>query len=168
MTQIITNSMPMGVPGDLSRSIFSAVTEAYNQGSTPVTGFGLPVKLQGADGVTGIVAADTSAVVLGFLVREFPVQAGVVAAEAFGVATPPLTGPVSVLKEGHIIVKNGAGTPAKEGLVYIRIATPAAGKPIGGIEAVADGANTFQLLGAAFMGAADAEGNAEVRFRIGN
>ncbi len=169
MTQVITNSLPMGVPGDLSRSIFSAVTEACNQyPTTPVFGFGLPVKLQGADQVTGIVNGDAATAIVGFSVREFPTQSGAGVNEAFGVATPPATGPISVLKEGYMVVKNNAGTPAKEGVVYVRVAAAAAGKPIGGVEAVADSTNTIVVAGAAFMGAADADGNAEIRFRIGN
>jgi len=168
MTQIITNSMPMGVPGDLSRS--HAIVESYNQNVTlPVGLYGVPVKLgAAADTVSPIVAAGTSASVVGFMVRSFPSQGGAVVNEAFGVGVPPLSGPVSVMKEGYIIVKNNAGTPAKEGIVYMRIGTPTADKPLGGIEAAADGADTVVLVGAQFMGAADADGNAEVRFRVGN
>jgi len=168
MTQIITNSMPMGVPGDLSRS--HAIVESYNQNvTTPVGKYGVPVKLGAvADTISPIAAAGTSASVVGFLVRDFPSQGGSLSNEAFGVAVPPLSGPLSVLKEGYIIVKNNAGTPAKEGVVYMRIGTPTADKPIGGIEAVADGADTVVLVDAQFMGAADAEGNAEIRYRVGN
>lgn len=168
MTQIITNSLPLGVPGDLTRA--HAIVESYQQFvTTPVFGYGLPVKqAAGApDAVTGIVAADTSAAVVGFSVRQYPSLPGTTADQLFGAGVPPLTGPLSIMKEGYMVVKNNAGTPAKEGAVYVRIATPAGIKVVGGIEAVADGANTFQLLGAAFTGAADADGNAEIRFRVG-
>lgn len=168
MTQIITNSMPLGVPGDLSRQ--HAIVESYNQNvTTPVTKFGVPVKLGAvADTVSPIAAAGTSASVVGFLVRAFPSQGGLTSNEAFGSGTPPVSGPLSVMKEGYIIVKNNAGTPAKEGVVYMRIGTPTADKPIGGIEAVADGADTVVLVDAQFMGGPDSEGNAEIRFRVGN
>lgn len=168
MTQIITNSMPLGVPGDLSRQ--HAIVESYNQNvTTPVGLYGVPVKLGAvADTISPIAAGGTSAEVVGFLVRDFPSQGGSLTNEAFGAGTPPLAGPLSVMKEGYMVVHNNAGVPVKEGIVYIRIATPGAGTPIGGIEAAADGANTVVLVGAQFMGAADADGNAEIRFRTGN
>ena len=59
-----------------------------------------------------------------------------------------------------------AGTPAIGGAVYVRVATPAAGKPIGGIEAAADGANTIAVTGATFMNAGDANGNVEIAYNI--
>jgi hypothetical protein len=50
--------------------------------------------------------------------------------------------------------------------VYIRVATAGAGKPIGGIEAVADSTNTILVAGCTFMGPADAAGNAEIGYNI--
>ena len=168
MTQIITNSMPMGVPGDLSRS--HAIVESYNQNvTTPVGRYGVPVKLGAvADTISPIAAAGTSASVVGFLVRDFPSQGGSLSNEAFGVAVPPLSGPLSVMKEGYMVVKCNAGVPAKEGLVYMRIGAADADKPMGGIEAALVADETVLLVGAQFMGAADADGNAEIRFRVGN
>jgi hypothetical protein len=167
MTQIITNSMPIGVPGDLSRQ--AAVVEAYqNFITTPVLSYGLPVKISATpDAVTGIVAADTSAAVVGFAVRKFYGYQRLSGSENFGAGTPP-DGPIDVLKEGYIVVRCNNGTPVKEGSVHVRIAVPSGQRVIGGIEAVADGVNTFALTGAAFTGAVDAEGNAEIRFRVGN
>lgn len=169
MTQIITNSMPMGLAGDLSRS--HAIVESFNQNATtPVTSFGLPVKqAAGApDTVTGLTTGDAATAMEGFLVRQAPSLPGTVSPEGFGVATPQVTGPVSVLKQGYILVKVGAGTPSKGSAVYVRVAAPAAGKPIGGVEAAADSTNTILLTDAVFMGAADPDGIAEIRYRVGN
>lgn len=169
MTQIITNSLPLGVPGDLSRQ--KAVVESYNMlVATPVTAFGLPVKraAAGSHEVTGIVGGDTAAAPIGFLVREMPAQPGNANDYSFGAGTPPVDGPVNVLREGYIIVrKNGAAAAANGGQVYIRIAAPAAGQPVGGIEAAADGANTILMTNCFFTGAVDSEGNAEVRLNVG-
>lgn len=168
MTQVITNSLPMGVPGDLSR--LQAIVESYNQNvALPVLLFGVPVKLGvAADTVSPIVAGGTSAEVVGFMVRAYPSMPGSMTQNDFAQGTPLLAGPVSVMKSGYMIVRNNFGTPAKEGLVHMRIGAPTVPRPLGGIEAAADGVNTVVLVGAAFMGAADFEGSAEIRFRVGN
>ena len=59
-----------------------------------------------------------------------------------------------------------AGVAALDGQVYVRVAAAAAGKPIGGIEAAADGTNTIAITGATFMSAADASGNVEIAYNI--
>ena len=58
-----------------------------------------------------------------------------------------------------------AGAAALNGQVYVRVAAAAAGKPIGGIEAAADSANTI-AVNARFMSAADATGNVEIAYNI--
>lgn len=169
MTQIITNSLPLGVPGDLSRQL--AVVESFNMNTTlPVTSFGLPVKRGDAepDTVTGIVGGDAAGEIIGFLVRQFPSQPGATNDNSFGPGTPAVSGPCSVMREGYMIVKkNGAAAAVNGGQVYVRIATPAPGSPVGGVEAAADGANTILATGAFFTGAADSEGNAEIRYNVG-
>lgn len=168
MTQIITNSLPLGVPGDLSRQ--EAVVESYNMGTVPVVGFGLPVKREAGapDKITGIVGGDAATAVIGLLVRQIFSQPGATNDTSFGAGTPALTGPTSIMRRGYCIVKkNGAAAAANGGQVYIRIATPAAGQPVGGIEAAADGANTILLTNGFFTGAVDSEGNAEIRYNIG-
>lgn len=172
MAQIITNSMPIGMPGDLSRS--HAIVESYNQNvALPVVGFGLPVKAgAGApDTVTGFTTGDAATAIVGWLVRQNYSQSGQipVTPEAFGVATPPVTGPCSVMKQGYMVVKlNGGAAVTKGSAVYVRVAAAAAGKPIGGVEGAADSTNTVLLTDCEFMGAADSEGNAEIRYRVGN
>ena len=53
------------------------------------------------------------------------------------------------------------------GAVYVRVAAAATGKPIGGIEAAADSANTIVLAHCEFTGAQDSQGNGEIRVFIG-
>lgn len=168
MPQIITTSMPMGTPGDLSRDVRECTIEPYYNSSTvPVIGFGLPVKLGAqANSVTGIVAADVSASILGLVVREYPAYPGGAMINQAAGAGVPMAGALGVMKRGYMVVKCNNGTPAKEGVVYVRIATPAGAKVVGGIEATADGANTIVLTGAQFMGGPDADGNAEIRYNI--
>lgn len=166
MTQIVTNSLPLGIAGDITRSGDGLAIEAQTMGTTPLTSYGLPAKLV-SGAITGIVGGDTADLILGFLVRANPSQGGNTSNEAFGAGTPPLAGvAVSLLKSGYIAVQNNFGTPAKEGIVYVRIAAPSGAKVVGGIEATADGANTIIVPNAAFTGAADATGVAEVRFNV--
>lgn len=168
MPQIITTSMPLGSPGDLTRDVREATVEAnYNSTTVPVLGFGLPVKLGAqAMSVTGIVAADVSASIVGFSVREYPAYPGGSMQNLAAGAGIPMSGAIGIMKKGYMAVKVNAGTPAKEGVVYVRVAAPAGAKVIGGIEAVADSTNTIVVTNAQFMGPADADGNAEIRYNV--
>jgi hypothetical protein len=49
--------------------------------------------------------------------------------------------------------------------VYIRYQNAVAGQIIGGLEGASTG-NTYALTGGAFMGPADANGNAEISYNI--
>jgi hypothetical protein len=168
MPQIITTSMPLGSPGDLTRDVHDVTIEAYfNNVNVPIVGFGLPVKLGNvADTATGIVGADVSASIVGIVVREYPAYPGTFANVGIGAGAPVVPGPVGIMKRGYMAVKCNFGTPAKEGVVYVRIAAPAGAKVIGGIEATADAGNTIILIGAQFTGGPDADGNAEIRYNI--
>lgn len=168
MPQIITTSMPLGVPGDLSRDVREATVEPYyNSTTVPVAGFGLPVKLGAqASSATGIVGGDVAGSILGFSVREYPSQPGGNMANLAAGAGVPMAGAIGILKKGYIVVKCNNGTPVKEGPVYVRISAPSGAKVVGGIEATADGANTITVANCAFMGPADADGNAEIRYNV--
>lgn len=168
MPQIITTSMPLGSPGDLSRDVREATNEAYfNSTTVPVFGFGLPVKSGAqANSVTGIVAADVGTAIVGFSVREMPAYPGGNMSNLAAGAGVPMTGAIGIMKRGYMVVANNFGTPAKEGVVYVRIAAPTGAKVIGGIEATADGVNTVVVPNAQFMGGADANGFAEIRYNI--
>lgn len=153
--------MPAGIPGDISRKN-SAVVEPQIADSDDLV-YGNPVKMD--DGkILPIESGDIAADVYGFLVRPYPTQAS---QDPLGVSTPPSDGIVDVLKSGYMTVLLHNTTPAtKAGAVYVRVADAAAGKPIGGIEAAADGGDCVAIVGAYFMGPADADGNVEIAFNI--
>jgi len=156
--------MGNGVPGDVTRQSQSTIESGvFNPAAAfPAYGrFGKNV----AGKFVPVGAGDTAALVYGILVRPYPIT-GANASDPLDTAVPPTSGIADVLRRGYINVKNNAGTPAQGGLVYIRVAAAAAGKPIGGIEAAADGANTIVATGAIFMGAADANGNVEIAYNI--
>ncbi|MGG6461406.1 structural cement protein Gp24 [Solilutibacter silvestris] len=163
MGNAYTFRMPGGIPGDLSRQSQATVEDGRFNSSLPFPGYGLPGKLDGSGNFVPIAGGDTAAAVYGFLVRPYPTQS---AQEGIGVATPPTTGISNVLRRGYMTVKSNAGTPAKGGAVFVRISAPSGAKVIGGVEAVADGANTIQLTNATFNGAADAAGNVEIAYNI--
>lgn len=164
---VFLKSMPFGSPGVRSRPNEQTCEPQLVSKTLPPLLYGAPVKMV-AGFATAIAASDTAAVIYGFLVRPWPNQDTTwgPTATAFGLATPPSFGSCDILKRGYLLVQVGAGTAAAQGVVYMRIATPAAGKPIGGIEAVADGANTVVVANAIFMTAADASGVAEIAYNL--
>ena len=106
-------------------------------------------------------SSDTADTVYGLIVRSYPTTS---ATNDLGQAVPP-KGITDVLVRGYMTVKCNAGTAKKGGAVYVRIGATATGKPIGGIEAAADGANTIAVK-ARFMHDADASGNVEIAYNI--
>ncbi|TEU30088.1 structural cement protein Gp24 [Alkanindiges illinoisensis] len=161
MGNSILYRMPSGIPGDVTRRSH-ATTEAVMLGATPFASFGIFGKVVSGK-LVPIGAGDTAADVYGLLVRAYPTQSS---SNAQGAAVPPTSGVADVLRRGYMTVTNNAGTAALNGVVYVRVANAAAGKPIGGIEAVADSTNTIAITGARFMSEADAQGNVEIAFNI--
>lgn len=159
MGNVFLYRMPSGIPGDVSRKSQSTI-EAH-----PITGsfaaYGLFGKLDTNGNFAPLGSSDTA--VYGLLVRAYPVQS---TTNAQGPATPPTSGIQDVLRRGYMTVSCNAGTAKKNGTVYVRVANAAAGKPIGGIEAVADITNTIALTNAIFMHDADAAGNVEISYNI--
>lgn len=154
--------MPSGIPGDVSRKSHSTI-ESHPIGSQ-FAAFGLFGKIDLATGkFVALEAADTVAKIYGLLVRAYPTQS---AQNELGKAVPLATGITDVLRRGYMTVKCNAGTAAKGGTVYVRIGAGTEAKPVGGIEAVADGANSIALPSAMFMHAADAQGNVEISYNI--
>jgi hypothetical protein len=152
--------MASGIPGDLSRRSHAIVEAAVANAAKPFPGYGLPGKIVAGKFVP-IEAADVAASVSGFLVRPYPTQTG--AADGSGVNTSMIQ---DRMRRGYMTVKNNAGVPTVEGTVYVRVAAPVAGKPIGGIEAVADGANNVAIPNCVFCDVGDAAGNVEIRYNI--
>lgn len=156
--------MASGVPGDISRKQ-STLVDSHPLDrvlANAFPGYGLPGKLV-AGFFTPIVAGDTAASVFGFLVRPYPTTG----LDGAGLLPNANIGLASIMRNGYMTVKNNAGTPATGGAVYVRVATPAAGKPIGGIEAAADGANTVVVPRTYFTCPADAAGNVEIEYLVG-
>lgn len=160
MGNAILYRMSSGFAGDDSRPSQSTI-ESVLLGATAFASFGIFSKIV-AEKAVPIGTGDTAADVYGLLVRAFPSQGG----NVLGVSVPPLTGVANIMRRGYMTVQNNAGTTAKNGQVYVRVASPATGKPVGGIEAVADGVNTIAITGARFMHVADANGNVEISYNI--
>ncbi|MCE6001878.1 hypothetical protein [Acinetobacter pittii] len=150
--------MPSGIPGDISRKAHSTVEAHILKGNFGA--FGIFGKLT-TDGIVPLEAADTD--VYGLIVRSYPTQS---ALNGIGAAVPQSGIVNDIMRRGYMTVKCNAGTAKKAGKVYVRVATGTELKPIGGIEAVADGVNTIELKNAMFMHDADAQGNVEISYNI--
>lgn len=170
-----TFRMPSGIPGNVARIESATIEAQVINTTTPPTRYGDPVAYASAGngGVRPITTGDVAATICGFLVRPFPTQGGVnwpsdplITTGSAG--SPPANGICNILRAGYIsVMVNGAGTASNGSPVYIRVATPAAGKPIGGIEAASDTTNTIIAAHCEFTGAQDAQGNCEIRVFTG-
>lgn len=157
-----TYRMPSGIPGDVSRKSHSTI-ESHNMPlATAVAAFGVFAKINTTNGnLVALGSSDTADTIHGLVVRSYPTTSST---NALGEAVP-FAGITDVLVRGYMTVKCNAGTAKKGGAVYVRVASAAAGKPIGGIEAAADSANTITVK-AKFMHDADAQGNVEIAYNI--
>lgn len=159
-----TYRMPAGIPGTINRAEHAHVEAQVMDPVTPVTEFGVPCKIVSGK-VQPLAASDAVGVIYGLLARPYPTQAAV--NEALGTGTPNPTQIANVMKRGYMhVLLRGAAAAVKNGPVYIRVATPATGKPIGGIEAASDSTNTVVLPNSYFMGPADAAGNIEIAYNV--
>lgn len=156
--------MPAGIPGDVTRASQSTIEPVFLDPTLPFAGYGLFGKIASGKFVP-FGAGDVSGADYGLLVRAYPTTGGS-GADPLGTSTPPTKGVADVLRRGYMTVRLNAGTASKDGAVYVRVAAAAAGKPIGGIEAVADSTNTVAITIASFMGPADASGNVEIQYNI--
>lgn len=169
-----TYRMPSGIAGAYNRMGQGATIEAglLLAGSLPLS-YGVPVAVDPTTGkYRAIGAGDTAALVAGVIVRPYPtVNYGslVAGADPLGAVAPSGAGFHNIMRRGYCMILQGniAAAAAKGGLVYVRIAAAAAGKPLGGFEAAADGANTVVMPNTwFFMGPADSLGNCEIGVNI--
>lgn len=160
MAQVLLYRMPSGIPGDISRRQSATVEPVVMDAAFPFASYGIPYKRVSGK-ARPLASGDVATVIVGFLVRPYPTQTS--NADGSGVHSGPIG---DGLRRGYITVKNNAGVPAVDGVVYARVANPVGGKPIGGIEAVADSTNTVIVAGARFTGPADAAGNVEIEFNL--
>jgi hypothetical protein len=150
--------MGAGFAGAITRQEES-IAEPIIIGATPAN-YGDPVKLAADGSAIALAGAEAAADIYGFLVRPFPTQSST---NTMGAVAAVAGQSGDIMRHGYMGVKvNGATAAAKGGIVYVRIANAAAGKPIGGIEAAADGGNTIIVTGAKFLGPADANGISEI------
>ncbi len=156
--------MPAGFAGDIQRVEEATIETQIIDAANPPTAFGVPCKVVG-DKIQPIGDGDAASAVYGFNVRAYPVQGN--GSDPLGTATPPTSGATDILKRGYIMVAlGGTADAAKNGTVYVRVGSPSAGKPLGGIEAAADGTGTVSLTNAYFTGPKDAYGVVEVAYNI--
>lgn len=158
MSNAILYRMASGVPGDVSRKSHSTIEAHIVKGK--FSAFGIFGKLT-SDGFAPLEAGDTET--HGLIVRSFPTQSELNGA---GAAMPQVGIMHDVLRRGYMTVRCTAGTAKKAGKVYVRVGAGIDLKPIGGIEAIADGSNTIELKNAMFMHDADAQGNVEISYNI--
>lgn len=155
--------MPAGIPGNISRpNVAITVLPIQLSIANAFASYGIPLAIEaGTSRARPIMAGDTAASVFGILVRPFPYTGS----NVLGVSVPPSTGAVGdAMTKGFMSVKvNGATAPLKGGAVYVRTIV-GTGAIIGGIEAAADGVNTFVMPNAYFTGGVDSSGNSEISF----
>ena len=156
--------MNNGIAGDITRLSSATVESQLFDSATPFSAYGLPGKLSVNGDFSPFVGAETAADLYGFLVRPYPIT-GPEASEPVGTDVPPSSGIASILKRGYLTVKVNAGMPVLDGQVYVRVANPLPGQPIGGIEATSDGSNTI-AINAYFTGEKDSHNAAEIAFNL--
>lgn len=158
MSNAFLYRMPSGIAGDVSRKSHSTIEAHILKGK--LGAFGIFCKMT-EKGLVPLEAADDQ--VYGLIVRSYPTQSAV---NGMGAAVPQENIMQDVLVRGYMTVKCSVGTAKKAGKVYVRVDSGTELKPVGGIEAVADGANTIELKNAVFMHEADAQGNVEISYNI--
>ncbi|GAC1642254.1 MAG: hypothetical protein NVS4B4_19220 [Bradyrhizobium sp.] len=163
--------MPSGIPGALNRAEHATVEAGLPLVGFLPAGFGLPLAVDAATGrYRAILAADPATAVVGVLVRPYPLSSLGTTSDGLGTITnfASYAGIINVMRRGYVnVLIGGVIAAAKQGLVYIRVATPSAGKPLFGFEAAADGANTIVMPNSWYwMGPSDAQGNSELCVNI--
>ena len=159
--------MPSGIPGAANRLEGAKIEPGLLLAGFLPSGYGVAVAVDATSGrYRAIGAGDTANSVAGLLVRPFPSGSMGPATDILGNSQPNEKSIVDIMKSGYMTVLLGGVTAAfKGGPVFVRIATPSAGKPIGGFEAAADATNTIALDNKSYwMGPADAQGNCEISF----
>lgn len=160
---------PTGIPGDVTRVDESNVEPGMLvQNAVPAypQAYGIPL----VAAVGGFAAWNTTNIATDFqavLVREVPAIAGSVSSDtSFSPSVPNHDQPNGILVRGYINVICQYGTPARDGVVYIRVAATSGSRLLGGFEATSDGGNNVALTATQALWASDgmdANNNAELR-----
>lgn len=159
---------PVGFAGDVTRTDKSNVEQAMlvALASVYMQRFGEAVRYV-SGGIQQWTTALTKADFAGVLVREVPSISGN-SNSGFTNTIPNPEQVAGFLTSGYIAVKCTAGTPARGGVVYVRIVS-ATDRPIGAFEAESDTSNSvaldFQQASWASDGK-DSNGIAELRVQV--
>lgn len=153
--------MPCGIPGDVTRKEHAKIESWPFDTTLYPTKFGIPVKL--VSGKIRKMASGDTEQPYGFLVRPYPSQMG--ASEDLAAGTPDITKLGDILVSGYMTVDAFEGTPAAEGTVYYYHYNDT---DLGNVSAGnTDSPSTITAItGAIFMGAADTDGNVEIKFNV--
>ena len=142
--------MPAGIAGSITRPLETTTEPGRLQPNTggnaadAITEYGSAAVLDATTKLYRLPKAGDVAADIVFLPRPYP--GGLAQFEGvLGVTPVDYVHTADVMKRGYMSMKLRAGTAAKGGIVYVRIAAAAAGKPLGGVEAAADGGNTVAL-----------------------
>lgn len=156
---------PAGVPGDITRTDETNVEPANLVASsgTYAQAFGIPMKYT-TGGIQQFVGAEAATAFAGVLVREVPSISGNTN-QGFDDAAPNPDVPNALAVRGYVSVKCKQGTPARGGVVYVRIEADTL-KAIGDFEAVSDTTKSVALTSTQASWATDgkdSDNNAELR-----
>lgn len=155
---------PNGVAGDISRTDETNVEPAMLVAVSTVfaQAFGIPM-VYVAGGISQYATGNTAAQFAGVLVREVPSISGNALA-GFSDNIPNSDAPQGLAVRGYVNVKCVTGTPARGGIVYIRVVA-STGHVIGDFDAVTDADNVALSLTQASWASdgKDADNNAEIR-----
>lgn len=157
---------PAGFAGTVSRPDESNVEPAMLVAATGVfaQAFGIPVKYV-AGGIQQFTGSEAATDFAGILVKEVPGISGSAVNQDFSDNIPYPKVPQGLLVRGYASVKCTQGTPARGGIVYVRV-TVSGGKAIGDFEAVSDTSLSVALTATQAEWATDgvdASNNAEIR-----
>lgn len=155
---------PAGFPGSVSRSDSLTMQQEIPDASLPPTAYGSFVKMVSGK-ILPLASGDAATVIYGLLARPYPQQS---TTNGLGVATPPTSGILDVMKRGYMSVKLVLGTAAKGGQVYV-VTTAGGTVVVGDIVTAASpagGGTAVAAAGCFFMGPADAGGVSEVAYNI--
>lgn len=158
-------SAPAGVPGDITRVDETNVEPArlIATGGTFAQAFGIPMKYA-SGGITQMGSGDAATAFAGVLVREVPSISGNTA-QGFDDTVPNPNQVNGMAVRGYVSVKCKQGTPARGGIVYVRVEADT-GKLVGDFEAVSDTTKSVALTATQATWATDgkdANNNAELR-----
>jgi hypothetical protein len=164
-----TFQAPNGVAGDVTRTDESNVEPVQLiQDSVPQypQAFGIAL-VAGTGGFRDPQTGDTAASFAGVLVREVPSIAGPADQGQFSPTIPNPNVPNGMLVRGYISVLCTAGTPARNGVVYMQVTANGASHPVGSFRADGtDSGNAVALSNTQASWASDgldSANNAELR-----